>query len=105
MSERGLPPFGRLDMNCPMVTVKQLQGEEWLVTVDAKTRTEHQVRVTEADVRRLGKEHSVEELLKASFEFLLEREPNTSILSSFDLPVIGRYFPEYEKELKRILTK
>jgi hypothetical protein len=31
------------------------------------------------------------------FEFLLEREGNTSILSRFELPVIGPYFPEYER--------
>jgi hypothetical protein len=34
-----------------------------------------------------------------SFRFLLEREPNTSILSEFDLPVIANYFPEFEREL------
>jgi hypothetical protein len=34
-------------------------------------------------------------LVKASFEFLLEREPVSSILRRFDLDVIGRYFPEY----------
>jgi hypothetical protein len=37
------------------------------------------------------------QLVKKSFEFLLEREPNTSILRSFDLSVIARYFPEYER--------
>jgi hypothetical protein len=37
------------------------------------------------------------------FEFLLQRESNTSILSSFELPVIGRYFPEYEDEIRRML--
>jgi len=88
-----------------VVRVKQLGGEEWLVTIDAKRPTEHRVRVVEADVRRFAHGHSAEELLKASFEFLLEREPNTSILSSFDLPVIGRYFPEYEKEMKRLLKE
>jgi hypothetical protein len=35
----------------------------------------------------------------SSFLFLLEHEPNTSILPSFDLPVIGRYFPEYERQI------
>jgi hypothetical protein len=34
-------------------------------------------------------------------EFLLEREPKESILTEFELPLIGRYFPEYEPELKR----
>ncbi len=34
-----------------------------------------------------------------AFAFLLEREPRESILHSFDLPVIGRYFPEWESEM------
>ena len=40
-------------------------------------------------------------LVKVSFEFLLEREPPQSILRSFDLLEIGRYFPEYEAEILR----
>jgi hypothetical protein len=40
-----------------------------------------------------------ERLIEKSFEFLLERESNTSILSRFELSVIGRYFPEYEKTI------
>ena len=89
-----------------MIRVKHLGGEEWLVEVQASPRsTEHRVRVSDADVRRYGHGHLPEELLRASFEFLLEREPNTSILSSFDLPVIGKYFPEYEQEIERRLQK
>jgi hypothetical protein len=38
-----------------------------------------------------------------SFRFLLEREPKESILGSFDLTVIGRYFPEYEREIAKRL--
>ena len=34
-----------------------------------------------------------EDLVRASFAFLLEREPSESILREFDLTVIGRYFP------------
>jgi hypothetical protein len=46
---------------------------------------------------------SPEALIEKSFEFLLERESNTMILSHFDLPLIGRYFPEYEETmLKRV---
>jgi hypothetical protein len=44
-----------------------------------------------------------EKLIEKSFEFLLERESNTSILCRFDLPVIGRYFPEYEKTIVKRL--
>jgi len=42
---------------------------------------------------------SQEELITKSFEFLLEREPKESILSEFDLSIISRYFPEYEKTI------
>ena len=46
---------------------------------------------------------SPEELIEKSFEFLLEREPNTSILRSFELSVIGSYFPEYEETIKKTI--
>jgi len=42
-----------------------------------------------------------EELIKKSFEFLLEREPKESILSRFRLQLINRYFPEFEKVIKQ----
>jgi hypothetical protein len=88
-----------------MITVEPLSQNEWLVTVEAHTTTQHRVRVMPDDLRRFGGEDaSAERLLEASFRFLLERESNTSILSSFDLPVIGRYFPEYGKEIARYLA-
>ena len=88
-----------------MITVEPLSQDEWLVTVKAGTTSKHRVRVTPDDLRRFGGEDlSAERLLEASFRFLLERESNTSILASFDLPVIGRYFPEYEKEIARYLA-
>jgi len=42
--------------------------------------------------------------VRRSFEFLLEREPKESILTRFDLSLISRYFPEYEREIKRRLS-
>jgi hypothetical protein len=36
------------------------------------------------------------QLVRRSFEFLLAREPKESILPSFGLSTIARYFPEYE---------
>ena len=41
--------------------------------------------------------------MQESFAFLLEREPASSILGQFELTVIGRYFPEYEQEIRRRL--
>ena len=43
------------------------------------------------------------ELITKSFEFLLERESNQSILKKFNLEVIGQYFPEYIDEIKKLI--
>ncbi len=64
------------------------------VTVTASTRTSHTVRVSRAELERYGG-GDVTDLLRRSFEFLLDRESNTSILREFDLGAIERYFPEY----------
>ena len=37
------------------------------------------------------------DFIKHSFEFLLDREPNTSILKEFNIATIGNYFPDYLK--------
>ena len=42
------------------------------------------------------------ELIAASFEFLLTKESNDAILPEFELSDISQYFPEYEKEIKKI---
>jgi hypothetical protein len=43
-------------------------------------------------------------IVRHSMEFLLEREPPTSILSEFSLDVIPRYFGDYRAELRRRLS-
>jgi hypothetical protein len=86
-----------------MITVKHVDADTWEVTVAAGTTTRHRVRVTNADLEHLGGGASAEELLQESFQFLLERESNTSILSSFNLPVISSYFPDYEGEIRQRL--
>jgi len=80
-------------------------GWDCLVSVGNGGETHHRVRVSRADLARLAPGASdPTELVRASFAFLLEREPKESILRSFDLPVIGRYFPEYEREIGRRLA-
>jgi len=88
-----------------MITVKHLAGDEWAVSVQGAVVTHHRVRVTQADLARFSEGRSSEQLMVASFQFLLEREPNTSILTSFDLPLIGRYFPEYEQDIRARLRQ
>ena len=43
--------------------------------------------------------------LDAAFRFLLDRERKESILGRFDVTVISRYFPEFERELPRYLSQ
>jgi hypothetical protein len=65
------------------------------------TVTTHDVTVPAGLPGRLGWRAGNQELVRASFEFLLEREPATSILRRFSLDVIGNYFPEYPSEMGR----
>ena len=78
-------------------------GWRCLVTVaDSTSRTIHDVLVSRADLDRLDPgADDPGDLVRRSFAFLLEREPKESILRSFDLAVIGRYFPEYERTIRR----
>lgn len=86
-----------------MISVHQLDDETFEVSVNAgRTTSTHRVTLRATDrVRLAGKDTDAERLIEESFRFLLDREPNTSILSRFDLPVIGHYFPEYAGEMQR----
>jgi hypothetical protein len=65
-------------------------------------QTRHSVTLSQRDFEQLtgGKATTPEELVRKSFEFLLEREPKHQILRQFDLPAISRYFPEYAAEIR-----
>jgi hypothetical protein len=73
-------------------------GEYNVVVKEDGGETRHLVRVDPDYARKLtGGTGSTEQLVRRSFEFLLEREPKEAILGSFDLPLISRYFGEYEQ--------
>ncbi|MDQ6879433.1 MAG: hypothetical protein M3082_17405 [Candidatus Dormibacteraeota bacterium] len=61
----------------------------------------HHVTVSTSDVEKLSPGSSVEELVKRSFEYLLEREPPQSILPRFSLQDIERYFPDYPATIRQ----
>jgi hypothetical protein len=87
-----------------MIRVEKKDETTYVVTVEAETPTRHTVTVSpDYHAKLTDGKVSPEVLVERSFEFLLEREPNTSILGSFDLPVIGRYFAEYESEIGKRL--
>jgi len=88
-----------------MIELKRSSEDEWLVEVKGTVRTHHRVRVTTAETEQLAQGRPVEDLLRESFHFLLEREPNTSILPSFALLQIESYFPEYREEIRARLGK
>jgi hypothetical protein len=83
-----------------MIEVRKVNEGKYDVVVHAKTETVHTVTLSDEYHNKLtGGRETKERLIERSFEFLLRHEPNTSILRSFDLPVINRYFPEYEQEI------
>ncbi|HEY7525811.1 MAG TPA: hypothetical protein VIA82_03175 [Candidatus Limnocylindria bacterium] len=63
--------------------------------------TAHAVTVSGDTLRELAPtDADPVRLVTESFHFLLAHEPRESILRSFDLPVIGRYFPGWEREVR-----
>jgi len=86
------------------VNVKNQGDSTFEVTVQGGVPTTHIVTARPDYVAKLTKDKvPVERLISRSFDFLLAREQNTSILRRFDLPVIAQYFPEYEHEITRML--
>jgi hypothetical protein len=86
------------------ITVESSGGTVYRVIVkQGKNETKHEVTVTPDDVARYAPGTDAERLLEASFQFLLEREPASSILSRFALPVIERYFPEYPRVIRQMV--
>ena len=85
-----------------VTTTPTTNGWTCNVGIEDKGRavSEHTVTVTKADKERYAPHATVEDLVTRSFEFLLEREPPTSILRTFALPDIERYFPDYPASIR-----
>lgn len=82
--------------------IAPLGGGRFRIKVaEGATSTTHEVTVPVGTIERLAWKGTPEELIRRSFEFLLEREPKESILSRFDIDVIGRYFPQWEETARR----
>jgi hypothetical protein len=80
-------------------------GEFKVRVIEGKSETTHRVTLKPVDYERIASGKTIPaELVRRSFEFLLENEPKESILPRFDLAVISRYFPDYEREIRRRLT-
>lgn len=87
-----------------MIKVTKIDSETFEVIVNSGSTTNHKVNLPDHYYEKLThREVPPEILVERSFQFLLEREPNTSILRSFKLSVIGRYFPEYERTIRKMI--
>jgi hypothetical protein len=88
-----------------IVVTAKTSADGWLAEVvvrEGGKAMHHKVRVPEDAWRKLTDGGApVEDLVRASFEFLLAREPAEAILKAFEITVIPRYFPEYEPEMRK----
>lgn len=82
------------------IHVEAIDENTYQVTVreDGSTST-HEVTVGPDEPALLGEGRSTDELVEASFRFLLDREPKEWIMARFDLSVISRYFPDYPDKI------
>jgi len=80
-------------------------GWQCSVTIgDDAGATTHDVSVDHESLNDLAPDAPPEELVRISFEFLLEREAREAIMRSFELPIIGRFFGDYRDEIRRRLA-
>ena len=89
-----------------IIRVEPSGSGRFRVTVtEGAGKSTHTVSLSPEYYQKLTRNQVSQELfIERSFQFLLENEPKESILREFDLPLIGRYFPEYENEIRRRLA-
>ena len=84
------------------ISIEKRNDNVFEITVADSVTTTHTVTVTDQSLADLTDNNVTKtQLLEFSFDFLLDREPNTSILSSFDINVISKYFSDYKDEVRR----
>lgn len=80
--------------------IKKQSIEVFEVKVLTTTPTTHLVTITDEVHNKLTKKLVTKEsLLEFSFQFLMDRESNTSILPSFNITDISKYFPDYSDQV------
>jgi len=93
-----------------MIAVSMVAANVYEIVIEGvgpdNIETIHRVHMSQAYYRELcGATATHEYVLVQAVQFLLEKEPNTSILAEFDLPDIERYFPGFEAEIKSRLKR
>ena len=91
-----------------MIVVRRLSecdSPEFEVIVrKGEGESRHFVTMAQHTCERLAPGKTEEHCIEAAFQFLLDREPKESILERFDVSVISRYFPRFERELPHYLS-
>tara|TARA_B100000795_G_scaffold250899_1_gene219359 strand:- start:1566 stop:1832 length:267 start_codon:yes stop_codon:yes gene_type:complete len=84
-----------------LIEVLKITEEIFQVTVTEDSITTHKINLSEKVYENLSDSKIPKaELIIKSFEFLLERESNQSILKEFNLETIELYFPDYPTLIK-----
>ena len=83
------------------IEINKIDTDTFSVSISSERNSRHTVKLTNSqrDLYNLGNINK-EEVIRFAFGFLLEREPNTSILPSFSIELISNYFPDFEIKLK-----
>lgn len=84
------------------VDVREVSPQSFHITDSARTTTEHDVSVDPDYAQKLmGGKIEAAELVKESFEFLLQRESKQHYLTTLDITAISQHLPEYEREINK----
>lgn len=85
------------------IVVEQLQEEPWQFEVGLREVDEnlgdYLVSMSEEEYAKYGQGAEPDDVIQATFRFLLEREEPEMILDRFCLQDIIEYFPEYPTQL------
>jgi hypothetical protein len=93
----------------PVIVVSRDPGRRSTFAVavrDSRGESRHRVTVSDKDAARLAKLGADPAAgVRAAMLFLLDREPKESILGTFDIDVIRRYFPEFDAAFPAYLQR
>ena len=82
------------------ITIEKDSVDKYNVTVDGARFI---VTLYDDYHKEIAPTTTKEELVVASFKFLLDREPKESILKTFNLKVIETYFPDFREKIEEYL--
>ena len=84
------------------IKITEIEKDKFFVEVSDNVKSSHNVVISDKVYQELTNSMiSKYELLEKSFAFLLDREPNTSILTNFEIQIISHYFSDYANCVRR----